>query len=320
MSSPPDTATNSNRNNATDSKTNTIDVSQFCTVSVPDFTPLGGSRPDAAVVACVAVSEQGEEEAKKDVILPPDVLDTALAMLCAPLIVRHAEELRGREAHFQCHTATVRLHTTDEDAEDRLRTITADMPNGGLSVMVVLEEAVSELRDSFMVGWKDRDVLWEAFGRVDLRRTSLRRIGSIFLFGCSSLSTVTFPPSLTVVADQFLFGCRRLQCLDLRHTAVRTVGEGFAYKCSSLTTVTFPPCLTEVGCDFLRACESLQCLDMGHTAVHTVGRGFAARCSSLTTMMLPDAITEVGPGFLLGCGRVEVSSGSTAVQAAAVEH
>ena len=50
-------------------------VSRFCTACVPDFTPLGGSRPDAAVVACVAVWKE-EEEAEEDVVLPPDVLDT----------------------------------------------------------------------------------------------------------------------------------------------------------------------------------------------------------------------------------------------------
>ena len=73
--------------NTTKSNSNTmiIELPSFCTVSVPEFTPLGGSRPDAAVLACTAVWMEGEEEEeKKDAILPPDVLDTALAMLCAP--------------------------------------------------------------------------------------------------------------------------------------------------------------------------------------------------------------------------------------------
>ena len=37
-------------------------------------------------------------------------------------------------------------------------------------------------------------------------------------------------------------------------------------------------------------------------------------------MVLPDTVTEVGSEFLYKCGRVEVRSGSTAVQAAAAEH
>ena len=59
---------------------------------------------------------------------------------------------------------------------------------------------------------------------------------------------------------------------------------------------------------------------MGHTALHTVGGYFAFRCLSLTTVVLPDTVTEVDTMFLLECGRVQVTSGSTAVQAAAAEH
>ena len=59
---------------------------------------------------------------------------------------------------------------------------------------------------------------------------------------------------------------------------------------------------------------------MGHTALHTVGRYFASGCKSLTTVVLPDTVTEVGTVFLSRCGRVEVTSGSTAVLAAASEH
>ena len=59
---------------------------------------------------------------------------------------------------------------------------------------------------------------------------------------------------------------------------------------------------------------------MGHTAVHTVGAWFACRCVRLTTVVLPDTVTKVVAHFLDWCGRVEVTSESTAVQAAAAEH
>ena len=47
---------------------------------------------------------------------------------------------------------------------------------------------------------------------------------------------------------------------------------------------------------------------------------FALGCKNLTTVVLPDTVTEVSSEFLDECGRVEVRSGSTAVQAAASEH
>ena len=44
---------------------------------MPDFTSLGGCRPDAAVLGCAAMWLEEEEEAKKDAVPRPDVLDTA---------------------------------------------------------------------------------------------------------------------------------------------------------------------------------------------------------------------------------------------------
>ena len=75
MSSMTVPAANNNSNNATNTN-NIINLHHFCPMEVPDFTPLGGSRPDAAVVACVAVWEEEAPEVKEDVILPRDVLDT----------------------------------------------------------------------------------------------------------------------------------------------------------------------------------------------------------------------------------------------------
>ena len=240
-----------------------LNLHHFCTMEVPDFTPLGGSRPDAAVVACVAVWEEEEEEAKEDVILPPDVLDTTLAMLCSPPIIQHVSDLR--EAHFKCHTATIRLCTADEEVEIALWEMTKHMPRGGLSVTVVLGQAVTDLRDRFFDEKLGRR--WTALGRIDFRRTLLQRIDSEFLNDCDSLTTVSLPRSLTEVGDLFL-----------------------------------------------ARCTSLRSVDMGRTALQTVGEFFAARCSSLTTVVLPDTVTEVGDFMLEWCDRVEVRSGSTAVQ------
>ena len=127
MSSP----TANNLNNDSNRSTNTIiNLPEFCTFYVPDFTPLGGSRPDAAVVASTAVWMEEEKDAKEDVILPPDVLDTSLAMLCAPLTVTHAKDLRGREAHFGCPAVTVRLRNTDVEVMEALKGISANTPGG----------------------------------------------------------------------------------------------------------------------------------------------------------------------------------------------
>ena len=143
-----------------------------------------------------------------------------------------------------CHTATIRLCTTDKDIEEALKRVTDHMPRGGLSVTVVLGEAITDLRDDFMNGYRGiqdgREWFklegqdWHVLGRIDLRRTSLRRIGSEFLHNCKSLTTVTLPPSLTEVGERFLWGCSSLPRVDMGQTALHTIGERFAYYCRSL--------------------------------------------------------------------------------------
>ena len=220
---------------------------EFCRAIVPDFTPLGGSRPDAAVVACTAVWMEEETEAQENTFLPPDVLDTAMAMLCAPLNVTHARDLRGRATHFRLPAATVRLRTIDWNAMQALKGAIAFMPGGGLSVTMSVPESVTKLPERFMEKWAP-------VGRVDLGRTSLQRIDYWCLYGCSYLTAVILPPSLTEVGDGFLWGCDRLQSVDMRHTALHTVGGYFAYDCRRLTNVVLPDTVTEVGTDFLCKC------------------------------------------------------------------
>ena len=65
-----------------------MNLHNFCSMSVPDFTPLGGNRPDCAVVACALMS-------LCDSRLPWDVVDVGLAALCAPLIIRDGRDVEA---------------------------------------------------------------------------------------------------------------------------------------------------------------------------------------------------------------------------------
>ena len=213
---------------------------QFCMHAIPEFTPLGGSRPDSAVVACASMS-LFTDRLPLNVVLPWDVLETALAFLCAPLIVTYSWDLRRREAIFRCPAVSVRLRTTDVEVLEALKLITdISCYNGSLSVAVELDATVTVLPDSFMRGWN-------TVTSVDLRRTSLQRVNCRFLTRCSNLTSVQLPRSLSEVSDRFLSQCAQLQHVDLQHTALQIVGKAFLSHCPRLTTVILPDSVTEVG-------------------------------------------------------------------------
>ena len=298
-----------------------VDLQRFCTVTAADFRPLGGSRPDAAVVACAAVSTF-TDGLTDDVILPPDVLAAALGLLCAPLIVTLEGDLSGQEAYFDSAAVAVRLRTVEEAVLEQLRTIS--LGAGGLSVTMELGDRPTAagvvtsstctpttttptatstttqlLPDNFMGQWG-------LLKHIDLCRTSIQQTGDIFLSACGSLASVRLPQCLTEVSGNFLFACSELEHVDLQHTSLVRAGPWCMSNCVNLTSITLPPCLTHVSEGFLSGCGKLQHIkDLAGTSLRSVGHSFLNKCGSLTgTVVLPDSLSHIAPHFLAGCGKV----------------
>ena len=260
-----------------------------------DFTPLGGNRPDAAVVACAAM-ELYIGRLRRNVIVAPDVLDTALGILCAPLIINYARDLWCQQDCFRYPAVSVRLRTTDPIVVDSL--LTAIPSVCMLSLAVQLDRSVEALPDDFMKSW-------ECLKSIDFRRTAIRCVGKMFLFRCTNLTSIELPESLSEMGDGFLAQCELLTRVDLRHTAIQRVGNSFLYECRGLTTVELPESVTEVGHAFLQDCAALDSVHLRHTSIETVGDGFLDSCGSLTSAELPDSLTEIGYDFLGGCWRMK---------------
>ena len=175
---------------------------------VSDFAPLGGSRPDCALSACAATFFS-EEQLPVEAILPKDVLDVTLALLCAPLIVRSASDLWRREAYFDCEVVSARLRTTNTDTLVQLRNISSR----GLTLFVQLKGALSDLPDALK--------RWTAIKKIDLRRTELKDVGDFFLSEYMNLTSVELPDSVSTVSNGLLERCTKLKYIDLRRTQLQ---------------------------------------------------------------------------------------------------
>ena len=103
--------------------------------------------------------------------------------------------------------------------------------------------------------------------RLDLKQTSVRRIGEGFLNKCGSLTAVTFPKCLKHIGGGFLSHCGSLQSVDLHHTSLCTIGTFFAADCERLNSVLLPDTVTS-RCDwFLHGCSVVQ------VTTHSSGAG-----------------------------------------------
>ena len=283
---------------------NRLDLQQFCTNSVPHFTPLGGSRPDSAVVACVVLSLF---TAWPGVILPPDVLDTALAALCAPLIVANVSDLQSLEAHFRCPAVSVRLRSIDVSILERLERINAELQHlsTGTSGPVTERRSCSPVIESDGHWLPNRKLtqLARKLGQSSQPNTCTS-LAADEIYPRSSV-TIQLDESVNALPDTFLRAWQSVTRIDLRRTSINQIGLHFLYHCSRLTSVELPECLSEVGDGFLLGCSQLQRVNLRWTSVNRIGDDFLRGCTQLISVELPNSLSELGECFLMECSNLE---------------
>ena len=115
----------------------------------------------------------------QDVLLPPDVLDTALALLCVSLIVTYPQDVLSQRLAFRFPSVSLRLRTV-------LSSLTT----------VALPDTVMAAGNTFVS-------VCDKFQHIDLKNTALQRFGTFF---CEELSQTYLPDTVTKVGKAFLLG------------------------------------------------------------------------------------------------------------------
>ena len=88
---------------------------------------------------------------------------------------------------------------------------------------------------------------------------SVTRIGMDAFYGCESLTQVTIPDSVTSIGDSAFSGCTTLTQVTIPDS-VTSIGEDAFYGCTRLTQVTIPDSVTSIGEDAFSGCTSLTLL------------------------------------------------------------
>ncbi|MFV0399174.1 MAG: leucine-rich repeat domain-containing protein, partial [Oscillospiraceae bacterium] len=94
--------------------------------------------------------------------------------------------------------------------------------------------------------------------------------------GCTSLTAITLPESLTHIGDYTFSGC------------------------TSLTAITLPESLTHIGAGAFRGCTSLTAITLPESLT-SIGDWAFSGCTSLTAITLPESLTSIGAGAFRGC-------------------
>lgn len=109
--------------------------------------------------------------------------------------------------------------------------------------------------------------------------TSNDIIGKYAFCGCSSLTSVIIPSSVTEIEKYAFWGCSSLINVNIS-SSVTEIGEDAFEKCSSLTSVNIPSSVTEIGKDAFKDCTGLRSIYVYAETVPSIGAGAFKGCDS----------------------------------------
>ena len=129
--------------------------------------------------------------------------------------------------------------------------------------------------------------------------SSVTKIGDYAFKGCSGLTSLTLPSSLTEIGKYAFYGCSGLTSLTLP-SSVTKIGDYAFYGCSGLTSLTLPSSVTKIGDYAFEGCSGLTSLTLP-SSLTEIGWCAFYGCSGLTSLTLPSSVTEIGKYAFYGC-------------------
>ena len=120
--------------------------------------------------------------------------------------------------------------------------------------------------------------------------SSVTEIGWYAFNNCNSLISVNIPSSVTEIGGGAFRGCP-LTSVNIP-SSVTKIGDG-AFEFCSLTSVIIPSSVTEIGESTFGYCRSLTSVNIPSSVTEIGGYAFN-RCSSLTSVNIPSSVKSIG--------------------------
>ena len=124
-------------------------------------------------------------------------------------------------------------------------------------------------------------------------------ISDYAFYGCTGLTSITIPDSVTSIGASVFYGCSNLTSITIPDS-VTSIGDSAFYNCSSLTSITIPDGVTSINEKIFYGCSSLTSVMIGD-GVTSIGLRAFGDCSSLTSITIPDSVTIIGKFAFNGC-------------------
>ena len=128
---------------------------------------------------------------------------------------------------------------------------------------------------------------------------SVTTIGSGAFEWCSGLTSVTIPNSVTSIGEYAFYGCTGLTSIMIPNS-VTSLGNSVFSGCTRLTSVTIPNSVTIIGTYSFSGCEKLKSITIPNSVTSIGGSAFAS-CSCLTSITIPNSVMSIESRAFSGC-------------------
>ena len=130
-------------------------------------------------------------------------------------------------------------------------------------------------------------------------KENTRLISEYAFCGCSSLTSVSIPNSVTSIGNGAFCDCSSLTSVTIPNR-VTSIGWKAFSDCSSLTSITIPNGVTSIGEDAFGECSSLISVTIPNS-VTSIGYAAFSNCSALTSITIPNGVTSIEGWTFGGC-------------------
>ena len=131
------------------------------------------------------------------------------------------------------------------------------------------------------------------------RHTSNDKLDDYVFYGCSGLTSLSIPSSVTKIGKYAFYGCSGLTSLSIP-SSVTEIGDYAFYGSSGLTSLTIPSSVTAIGRCAFWGCSGLTNLAIP-SSVTKIGSWTFCGCSGLTNLTIPSGVTLIGDGAFKDC-------------------
>ena len=149
---------------------------------------------------------------------------------------------------------------------------------------------------------------------------SVKGIGSQAFYGCSGLTSVTIPNSVTRIGYQGFLGCSGLTSVTIPNS-VKSIGEEAFCGCSGLTSVSIPKSIESISDYAFCGCSGLTSVKIPNS-VTEIGMNAFSGCSGLTSVTIPNSVKSIDKEAFSGCSAltsVILGKSVTAISSTAFE-